>query len=234
MKSWTRSTLTLVNQAAHLRLVVRGVTDHQFCGLPGHELHHAIMDGALDEDAAAGRAVLAGVVEDGHWRCGRELLQVSVGKHDVGAFAAQLERDLLHVVRGQPHDLLAGCRLARERDLADARMRGKGRTGRAARAGHDVDDARRKTCLECEFSQPDCRKRCPRRGLEDARVTRGEGRPKLPRGHVLGEVPGHDHAHYADRLAQREVEAREGGRDRLAEMLVRGAGVVLEHEAHRE
>ena len=76
------------------------------------------------------RAVLAGVVEDGVGRLARELLQVGVGEDDVGALAAELERDLLHVAGGQPHDLLAGRRLAGEGDLADARMRRRARRRR--------------------------------------------------------------------------------------------------------
>ena len=54
----------------------------------------------------------------------------------------------------------------------------------------------------------------------------------LPRGHQQREVPGHDQADHADRLAQGQVEPRLRHRDRLAEDLVRGAGVVVEHEAH--
>ena len=118
--------------------------------------------------------------------------------------------------------------------LPDARVRGEGRAGATARAGDDVHDTRREACLEGQLGQANGRQRRPRGGLEDARVAGGERRAKLPRGHVLGEVPGHDQADHADWLAQREVEARHRRRDRLAEVLVRGAGVVLEHEADRE
>ena len=47
----------------------------------------------------------------------------------------------------------------------------------------------------------------------------------------IGKFHGHDQPDDADRLAQREVDARLRDRDRLAEDLVRGAGVVVEDEA---
>ena len=65
------------------------------------------------------------------------------------------------------------------------------------------------------------------RGLEDDGVAAGERRPELPRGDVEREVPGHDQAHDAERLAERQVDAARDG-DRLAEVLVDRAGVVVE------
>ncbi len=57
-------------------------------------------------------------------RLGGEALDVRVGEDDVGALAAELEADLLHVAGGRSHDLLARGRLAGEGDLADAGVRG--------------------------------------------------------------------------------------------------------------
>ena len=113
-----------------------------------------------------------------------------------------------------------------------AAMRG---AGRAAGTGDHVDDTRREAGLQRQLAQAQRRQWRVRRGLEDAGVAGRQRRPELPRGHVDGEVPGHDQPHHADRLAQREVQAGLlGDRDGLAEQLVRGAGVVLEHEPSRE
>jgi len=60
------------------------------------------MDGALDDDPGPGAAVLAAVVEHRIGRLGREPLQVRIGEDDVGALAAQLQADLLHVAGRQP------------------------------------------------------------------------------------------------------------------------------------
>ena len=50
----------------------------------------------------------------------------------------------------------------------------------------------------------------------------------------IGKFHGHDEPDDADRLAQGEVEAGLADRDRLAEDLVRGPGVVVEDEARAE
>ena len=174
----------------------------------GEQLDDALVGRPLDQDPAAGAAVLAGVVEDRVRRLAGELLEVGVGEDDVRALAAELERDLLHVARGQPHDLLPGRGLAGERDLADARVGRDRRAGRAARPGHDVEDAGRDAGLERELAETDRGQRRVRGGLEDRGVPGGQGRRDLPRGHEDREVPRHDEPDDADRLAQREVEAR--------------------------
>ena len=88
--------------------------------------------------------------------------------------------------------------------------------------------------LERQLAEPDRRQRRVRGGLEDRGVAGGERRGDLPRGHQEREVPRHDQPDDADRLAQGEVEARLRDRDRLAEDLVRGAGVVVEDEARAD
>ena len=100
--------------------------------------------------------------------------------------------------------------------------------------GHDVEDAGGDARLERQLAEPDRRQRGVARGLEDRGVAGGERRGDLPRGHVGREVPRHDQPDDADRLADRQVEAGLRDRDRLAEDLVRGAGVVVEDEAHAD
>ena len=193
------------------------------------QLHDLLVDRALDEDPAAGAAVLAGVVEHGIGGLAREALQVGVREHHVGALAAQLQADLLDGARGQPQDLLPGARLARERDLADTRMRREGRAGDRAGPGDDVHDTRREPGLQAQLTEPERRERRPRRRLEDRGIARRQRGCQLPGGHHQREVPGHDEADHADGLAQRQVQARLGDRDGLAVVLVRGPAVVLEH-----
>ena len=72
-----------------------------------------------------------------------------------------------------------------------------------------------------------------RRRLEDDRVAAGQGRGELPGGDEQREVPRHDEAADADRLAQHDVEPGVLDRDDRAEVLVGGAGVVLEHVGRR-
>ena len=59
------------------------------------------------EQARAGRADLAAAGEDADQRAVDGRLEVGVGEDDVGALAAQLEADLLHVLGALAHDVLA-------------------------------------------------------------------------------------------------------------------------------
>ena len=109
-------------------------------------------------------------------------------------------------------------------------MRGDRGAGGAARAGHHVQDAGRETRLERQLAEPQRGHRRVARRLEDRRVPGGERRRDLPAGHVHRVVPRDDQPADPDRLLERHVEAGLGDRDRLAVDLVRGAGVVVEHE----
>lgn len=95
------------DQRAHLRLLVGGVADDDGLDRRGEKVDEAVVDGALDEDAGAGAAVLAGVVEEGHGRSGRGGLDVGVGEDDVGALAAQFEGDALEQGRALRQHLFA-------------------------------------------------------------------------------------------------------------------------------
>src|SRR6185437_15393815 len=107
---------------------------------------------------------------------------------------------------------------AGEADLRHVRMLDEPRPDDRALAREDVDDSGRDAGLECELAEPQRREwRQPRR-LEDDRVAARERRPELPGGDVEREVPRHDQADDAERLAEREVDAARD-RDRLAEVL---------------
>src|SRR5208283_5352771 len=75
---------------------------------------------------------------------GRHLLYVYVGHHDHRRFAAELERDAFHRIRGIAVDELAHFRRPGEGDLVDLRMLHQPIAGGMAVAGDHVDDARRK------------------------------------------------------------------------------------------
>ena len=62
----------------------------------------AVVDRTLDQDARAGAAILPGVVEDPGGGTGGGQLEIGVGEDDVGALAAQLERDPLDLLGAAP------------------------------------------------------------------------------------------------------------------------------------
>ena len=98
----------------------------------------------MDEGARAGDAGLAGRGEDAGEDARLGLLQVGVGEDDVGALAAELERDTARGARRRATPIArAGLDSPPVKAiLATSRMVDQ-RLARRAVAGDDVDDARR-------------------------------------------------------------------------------------------
>ena len=96
-----------------------------------------------------------------------------------------------------------------------------------ARADDDVDDALRYPGLEDQLGEPQRGERRQLGRLQDDGVAAGERGAELPAGDVEREVPGHDQPDDAERLAEGHVDAARD-RDRLAVVLVDGAGVEVE------
>ena len=156
------------------------------------------------------------------------LLDVHVGKDDVGRLTAQLERDALDGLGGGGHDPPAGLGLAGECDLGDVGMGRQLLADLGAGAGDHVQHARRKPRLEAQLSQAERGERREAGRLEDDGVAAGEGGTELPGGDHHGEVPRHDQSHHAERLAQRDVETGLGRLNRFPEELVGCPGVVAQ------
>ena len=129
------------DQRAHLGRLVARVADLHVRGRLGEEAREAVVGAALDEDARAGAAVLAGVVEDGVGRGGGGALEVGVGEDHVGGLAAELERDALDRVGGAAHDSDADLGRAGEADLGDVGVLDEPLADDGAFADEDVHDA---------------------------------------------------------------------------------------------
>jgi len=84
-----------------------------------------VIDLVLDEQPRAGAARSPGIGEHRHRRTRHRRIEVGVGEHDVGRFAAEFERDALEVAGGRLDDRLPGHMRAGEGDLVDAGMRGQ-------------------------------------------------------------------------------------------------------------
>jgi len=144
-----------------------------------------------------------------------------------GAFP-QLEVQPLHRRRRLLHDLLAGRRVARQRDHVDVVVLADRRADLAARPGDDVQHPFRNAGLQRRLADLDGGQRRVRGRLQDDRVPGRQGRADLPGGHEVRVVPGRDRADDADRLAP--DDARVAGR-----VLARGNAVedpaLRRHEA---
>jgi hypothetical protein len=108
---------------------------------------------ALDEDAAARAAVLAGVVEDGVGGGGRCCFEVGVGVDHVRGLAAELERDALDRAGGALHYLAADLGRAGEPDLRDAGMLDEPPADDRALADDDIEYALGDLRLQSELGE---------------------------------------------------------------------------------
>ncbi len=104
-----------------------------------------VVDPVLDEHPVRRDARLAGVSELAEHRAGDGLVEVGVVEDDEGRVAAELERDLLHLVGALAHEELPDLGRAREPELADRRVRGQLAADRGrvlGVAGDEREDAR--------------------------------------------------------------------------------------------
>ena len=122
---------------------------------------------------------------------------------DLGILAAELEDDALEI-------RLRGVAWSRSRPtsvepvkatMSTSMCRQRAAPMTARRTGHDVEDAGGNARLGRQFGQAEGAERGLLGWLDHDAVAGGEGRPDLPGRHLRRKVPGHDHAHHADRLA---------------------------------
>ena len=220
--------LLLAHQRAHLAVLVEGRADLDGHG-PAHELaDEAVVDGALDDETRAGRADLAGAGEDADQRAVDGGLEVGVGEDDVGALAAQLEADLLHVVGALAHDVLADLDRARERHHVDERRGREVVADLAAGTGDHLEDALGKPDLLEDPRQLEVGERADAGRLEDHHVAGRQRRRGLPGGHEHRVVPRRDADGDADGLAHDHAHRVAGHVERLAAAVLDQAGVVVE------
>ena len=189
---------------------------------------HLLVAAALDKQAAARRAGLAGVLHDGVDQHRQRGVEIRVGKDDLRSLAAQLECDRTMPLGGFARDRGAGGRRAGERDVLDSRMRGQRGARLAPESGDDVERA---------FGKPDaCRKlgEAQQRQagvlgrLDHAGIAGGERGTDRTTEDLQRVVPGNDVAGDAVRLAPGQHRVALWIGNRLAMELVAGAAVELE------
>ena len=137
--------------------------------------------------------------------------------------AAAFERDTLHVrLAGVAEEELADLGRAGEGDHVDVHVPAERLAGGLAEARHDLQDAVGEPRFDRELGEPDDAERRLLGRLQDHAVARRERRPELPRGHQEREVPGHDRADDAERLAQdRDVRVGECRSDLVVDLVDR-------------
>ena len=166
-------------------------------GEVGHEL---LVDLRPGDDPAGRRAVLTRIPEAEGLEVLDDGFHVGVVEDDHRRLAAELEVEPLDPIGRDLGDVLAGVGVAGHRDHPDLGMPDEVVADRGARAGDDVEDARRED-VGGDLAEDQRGQRRPSRRLEDDRVARREGRPDLPAGHHDRVVPRRDRGDHPDRLA---------------------------------
>lgn len=203
------------------------VADLVLLGTSLEALEEGVVDALLDQDAAAGTAALAVVEVDTKVDPRDGVLDIRVVEDDVGALAAQFERDLLEVTLGSGlEDLATDHGGAREGNLVNVHVGGDGSTGGAAETGEDVDDSWREARLDDELGGIEGGERGLFRGLEDDGVSGGDDGADFPGEHEQGEVPRDDLATDPNGLVAGVVEGFRVGVDDLAVDLIGPTTVV--------
>ena len=174
------------------------------------------MDLLMKEEPGAGSAALARIRVDREERSVHGFLQVGIRENDVGTLAAEFQRNVLDRFGGARHDPASGFGFPGERDLVDQRMPDERIADFLAGSRQHIDDAIGDSGFPADFAEHDgCqwRDRC---GLENDRVSGGDGRRDFPGRHQQREVPRDNLRANADRLAEGVVEQRPVQRDLLA------------------
>src|ERR1700733_738375 len=220
--------LFFADQRAHLGFPVERRTELDLLGLLRHRFDKVLVDRLLYQDAASGGTDFALVNEDAEECAIDGRFEVSVGKEDVGRFAAELEGDALYRVSGLLDDDLANRGAAGEGDLVDVSMLDERGAAGFSETGNDVDHAGRQTAVREIIRQFERGKRRLLGGLEDAGAARSDCRREFPRGHQQGIIPGNNLAGDANRLLERKRHCSVWSRIHVAEGCGGEAAVVLE------
>ena len=190
-----------MHERADLGLLVVRVADDDALGALGVALAELVVDRALDQDAAAGRAALAVQREDAEQRRVDRGVEVGVGEHDGGRLAAELHREALEERRRVAEDQLPRAALARERDQGNIGMLDEGVARLLAEPVDEVEHPLRQPGV-LEDPRPEARRQRRELGrLEHDRAAGGERGRQLPALEHERRVPRGDEPGDADRLA---------------------------------
>ncbi|MNE17071.1 hypothetical protein D3C80_1100400 [compost metagenome] len=202
--------LIFADRRTDLGVGIQGVADAQGLHLLGQGRHEAVVDAVLNDQAAGGRAALAGGEEAAVQGDGHGPLQVRVVQHDQRVLAAhlQLHPRLTRDSAGRdprPHALGAGEADARHILVVDDRL------PHPAAADDHVQHAPGQAGFVEDGDQGLGRGRRMAGRLDHHRIAEGQGRRRLPGRDGDGKVPRRDQAEHADRLAiSLNLDARPG------------------------
>ena len=197
---------------------------------PGFQLRHqGVVYRLLHIDPLHRRAQLPAVGGLGAHDVAGRLVQISVGGHDGGRFAAKFERHLGNVGLGVVEHAPAGIQPASEGDHGHLGVGAHG-LGLLVPHGHDVDHARRQAGVQHRLGDLKGRAGGVVAGPHHHRVTGNQGRRDLAQQGVDRVIERNQAGHHAHGLAvQHEVFTGGVAGDDLALNAARPLGVVARH-----
>ena len=219
--------LRLADQRAHVQ-VHGGGADAQLFKRLAQALQQGFVNQRVDQHARARRAGLPGVLHDGVDDHGDGGVQVGVGKDDLRAFAAQLQRHGAVALGSHLLDQRADLGAAGEADVVDAGVARQRVAHLVAVAGDDVERPGGEAHFGRQLRHADQRQARVFGGLDHAHIARRQRAAYAAAKDLHGVVPGDHMARDAVGLAPGEhaVAVRVG--DGLAVELVARTGVELE------
>lgn len=168
-----------------------------------------VVDAGLDKDARPGNAALSLARENAEQHAVDGLVEIGIGKDDVGRLAAQFEGDRHDLFRRDGADPASGGRTAGEGHLGDTGMGNEGRPGDGSGAGQYRQQAFRQAGFVAQLRQFKRQQWREFRWLDDHGVSRCQGRRNLLRLAGNRRIPWRDGGNHAQRFmgAQRQISA---------------------------
>ena len=192
--------LPLGDERADVEVFIRRADLERTIAL-SHPLDDFAINLTLDENAGGGGAGLARILYaciDQERECA---VEVGVGEHELGRFAAEFEGHRRDMARGRSLDERPDCDRAGEGKMPDPGVGGERRAGHFAEARHDIERARRKARLAREIGERQRSQAGLLGGLQHARVAHRQRRADGAPGDLHRIVPRHDMAGHPMRLA---------------------------------
>ena len=181
-------------------------TEAEFGGAGHQALDQPVVDRRVDDQAAGGRAALAGGAEGAPERAFDGQVEIGVVHDDFGVLAAAFQRHPFARASAFGGDVLAGFGRAGDRDQADFGITAHRFADRRAAALHQVDDAAGHSGVSKGADELGAAHGRVGGRLEDNGVAADQGVERFPGGNGHGKVPRRDQSADADRLADGEAE----------------------------
>ena len=198
--------LAFVDQRPHVGGFFDARTEAELSGAGRKPLDQPVVDRLVDEQAAGGRAALAGGAEGAPERAFDGQVEIGVVHDDFGVLAAAFQRHPFARASAFGGDAFAGFGRAGDRNQADFGITAHRFADRRAAALHQVDDAAGYSGVGKGADELGTAHRRVGGRLEDHRVAADQGVKRFPGGDGHGEVPRRDQSADADRFADGEAE----------------------------